>query len=94
VHAVLAILLMMVMAYCQNLSFTLSSRSRNRNHKGYHVFASVLSNGVWFMTMKYLVIDQGMTWTLMIPYTIATVAGSVTGQVVSERIERWLGVDK
>jgi len=88
----LAILIMMVMAYCQNLSFTLSSRSRNRDHFRYHVVASLFSNGVWFMTMKYLVITQHMSWGLFVPYAAATTAGSVTGQAVAMRIERWLGV--
>lgn len=86
-----AIVLMMLMAYAQNLSFTLVSRARNRSSKAYHIVAAVLSNFTWFITAKYLIVTQGMTWMLMVPYTVATVAGSVTGQTVSMRIEKWLG---
>lgn len=86
-----AIILMMIMAYAQNLSFTLVSRARNRSSKTYHLVAAVLSNFTWFVTAKFLIVTQGMTWTLMIPYTVATVAGSITGQTVSMKIEKWLG---
>jgi len=86
-----AIVIMMVMAFFQNVSFTIVSRSRNRNHMMYHLVAAVFSNGVWFMTMKYLVITQNMSWVLFIPYTIGTVSGSLFGQAISIRIEKWLG---
>lgn len=86
-----AIIVMMIMAYCQNLSFTLVSRARNRSSKAYHLVAAVLSNFTWFVTAKYLIVTQGMTWTLMVPYTVATVAGSLTGQTVSMKIEKLLG---
>lgn len=86
-----AIVLMMIMAYAQNLSFTLVSRSRNRSSFKYHIAASVLSNFTWFITAKYLIVTHGMTWTLMLPYTVATVAGSVTGQKVSMWIEKKIG---
>lgn len=86
-----AILIMMVMAYAQNLSFTLVSRARNRSSKTYHLIAAVLSNFTWFITAKYLIVTQGMTWMLMVPYTVATVAGSLTGQTVSMKIEKLIG---
>jgi hypothetical protein len=81
------------MAFCQNVSFSIVSRSRNRNHMGYHLVAAIFSNGVWFATMKYLLITNQMTWMLMIPYTIGTVSGSLTGQAISMRIEKLIGAD-
>jgi hypothetical protein len=82
---------MMLMAFAQNVSFSIVSRSRNRNNIPYHLIAAVFSNGVWFMTMKYLVVTQQMGWGLFVPYTIGTVAGSVTGQRISMVIEKMIG---
>ena len=87
---ILGALWLMAIAYGQNISFSLVSRARNRNHMGYHAAASVLSNGVWFATFHYLVVNE-MSWILFIPYCIGTVAGSLTGSKLSMRIEAWLG---
>lgn len=89
--SIAAIILMMVMAYVQNISFSIVSRSRNRNNMTYHLLAAVGSNVAWFVTMKYLIVAQQMTWLLMIPYTIGTVSGSVTGQWISMKIEKMIG---
>jgi len=86
------ILVMMAMAYAQNVSFSIVSRSRNRNSKMYHFIAAIASNGVWFLTMKYLIVTKDMSWALFVPYTIGTVLGSVTGQDISMRIEKKLGI--
>ena len=86
------IIIMMVLAFCQNTSFSIVSRSRNRNSKTYHLIAAIFSNGVWFATMKYLIVTKDMTWMLFIPYTIGTVSGSVTGQAISMWIERKLNL--
>ncbi len=87
-----AVLIMMVMAFAQNVSFSIVSRSRNRDSKLYHFIAAIFSNGVWFMTMKYLIVTQNMTWLLFVPYTIGTVGGSVTGQAISMWIEKKLRI--
>jgi len=87
-----SVLVMMVMAFAQNVSFSIVSRSRNRDSKLYHFIAAIFSNGVWFMTMKYLIVTQSMTWLLFIPYTIGTVSGSVTGQAISMWIEKKLRI--
>lgn len=80
----------LVLAFAQNVSFSIVSRSRNRNNFTYHVLASVMSNGVWFLTMRELVISD-LSLALAVPYVIGTVVGSVVGVKVSMRIERWLG---
>ena len=88
----IAVLIMMIMAFAQNVSFSIVSRSRNRYSKLYHFIAAIFSNGVWFMTMKYLIVTQNMTWLLFVPYTIGTVSGSVTGQAISMWIEKKLRI--
>jgi len=39
----------------QNASFTLVSRARNSNSLGYHAWAAVLSNGIWFGSQFILI---------------------------------------
>jgi hypothetical protein len=86
----IAIVSMMALAFAQNISFTLVSRSRNRDNITYHIIASILSNGVWFATFRHLV-THNMSWALFVPYTVATVSGSVTGQKISMWIEKKIG---
>lgn len=81
-----------LLAFFQNVSFSVVSRSRNRNNLTYHLFAAVASNGVWFLTFRQLV-KADMDLMLFIPYTIGTVAGSLCGVKISMIIERWLGAD-
>jgi len=81
-------LMMMILAFLQNVSFSIVSRSRNRSSKLFHFIAAIASNGVWFVTMKYLIVTRDMTWTLFIPYTFGTVIGSSTGQTISMWIEK------
>lgn len=80
---------LMGLAYAQSISFSVVSRSRNRNNITYHIIASVFSNGVWFLTFRELVLSD-MNLVLFVPYTIGTVAGSVTGVKVSQWIEKKL----
>jgi hypothetical protein len=79
-----------LLAFAQNISFSLVSRSRNRDNLNYHIFASILSNGVWFLTFRSLILNQ-MDLKLFIPYTIGTVTGSCFGVKISMAIERLLG---
>lgn len=85
-------LILLFLAFVQNIAFSLVSRSRNRSNMTYHVFASIASNGVWFLTFRSLV-TQNMSFVLLIPYTIGTVCGSVFGVRISMRIEKWLGAE-
>lgn len=83
---------MMALAFAQNTSFSIVSRSRNRNDMRYHLIAAVASNGIWFLTFRELVTHE-MSFTLFIPYTIGTVAGSIFGVKISQHIEKWLGAE-
>lgn len=56
----------------------------------YHLFAATASNVVWFLTFRELVRHE-MDWFLLIPYTIGTVSGSISGVRISMMIEKWLG---
>jgi hypothetical protein len=82
-------LLILVLAFIQNVSFSVVSRSRNRDNVTYHLIAAVFSNTIWFMTMRQLV-QADMTFLLFIPYTVGTVSGSLSGVKVSMLIEKWL----
>lgn len=83
-------LLVLVMAFAQNIAFTMTSRSRNRDHMGYHASCAVASNGIWFLTMRELVVADLSLW-LLIPYVVGTVAGSVSGAEISMKIEKLIG---
>lgn len=82
-----SLLSILLLAFAQNVSFTLVSRSRNRSNFKYHMIASVFSNGIWFLTFRQLILAE-MTWVLFLPYTVGTVAGSLTGAKVSMWIEK------
>ncbi len=84
------ILLLIVLAYIQNISFSIVSRARNRDNQAYHMVAAVFSNLVWFATFRILVVAD-MDWVLFIPYGIGTVAGSLTGAKLSMWIEKKIG---
>jgi hypothetical protein len=83
------IITLLVLSFIQSVSFSLVSRSRNRNNIPYHIIASVFSNGVWFLTFKVLVVNN-MDIVLFIPYCIGTVTGSVLGVKISMYIEKIL----
>lgn len=79
-----------LLAFAQNISFSLVSRSRNRDHKTYHVVSSILANGVWFLTMRELVLSE-ITINLFVPYVLGAVVGSVFGMSIAMKIESIIG---
>ena len=87
---ILALLKILVLAFVQNISFTIVSRSRNRGNKKYHMIAALFSNSIWFLTFREL-IKGDMNLVLFVPYVIGTIAGSTWGMTISMRIEKWLG---
>lgn len=86
----MSILAVLLLAFIQNVSFTMVSRSRNRDNMTYHAICSVFSNGIWFLTMHQLVAADLSYW-LIAPYIVGTVAGSLSGAKVSMRIEKIIG---
>lgn len=83
-------LYIMTLAFLQNVSFSIVSRSRNRDNYTYHLIAAVFSNGVWFLTFRQLILSE-MSFLLFIPYTIGTVTGSLLGVRISMWIEQKIG---
>ena len=83
-------LTILLLAFAQNISFTMVSRSRNRDNMTYHAICSVFSNGIWFLTMRELVVMDLSYWLLM-PYVVGTVSGSLFGASVSMKIEKLIG---
>ncbi len=71
------ILIMFGLVVLQNASFTLVSRARNSSSILYHTLASVLSNGIWLLVIRQVVINLD-NWILMITYLIAAVIGSIS----------------
>ena len=86
----LGALKLMSLAFVQNITFSLVSRSRNRDNMKYHIIASALSNTVWFLTFRELIMAD-MNLYLLPFYAIGTIAGSVFGVKISMKIESWLG---
>lgn len=80
-------IMILFLAFVQNISFTMVSRSRNRDNMKYHAICSVFSNGIWFLTMKLLVVAD-LNLLLIIPYIIGTVSGSIFGATASMKIEK------
>ncbi len=83
-------LTILALAFIQNVAFSMVSRSRNRDNMTYHAVCSVFSNGIFYVTLHYLVVAD-LTFWLAIPYIIGTVSGSIFGAKVSMRIEKLIG---
>ena len=86
----LSVLKIFFLAIIQNVSFSVVSRSRNRDNKKYHIIASLFSNSIWFLTFRELILGD-MNFLLFIPYVIGTVVGSVYGMSISMYIEKKIG---
>lgn len=70
------ILLMIGLTILQNASFTLVSRARNSSSIMYHTVASVLSNGIWLLVIRQVVMNFNV-WYLMVAYLVGAVTGSI-----------------
>jgi len=89
-ETLVAMLTILGLAFVQNVSFSIVSRSRNRNYMKYHLIAAFFSNTIWFLTFRQL-IKGDMNFILFIPYCIGTMFRSVFGVKISMFIERLLG---
>ncbi len=83
-------LIILALAFVQNISFSIVSRSRNRDNVKYHLIAATFSNTIWFLTFRELV-KADMNFILFLPYVLGTVIGSCFGVKISMRIEKFLG---
>jgi hypothetical protein len=82
----LALFALGVIAFVQNMAFTWVSRSRNSGDPTYHRYASICSNGIWFITQILVwqhvweITKSGDWWRLALVggvYVLATTEGSV-----------------
>ena len=60
----------------QNASFTLVSRARNSKSLTYHIIAATLSNGLWLLVIRQVVVNLNSV-SMNITYLIGAVVGSV-----------------
>lgn len=87
-----AMLTILLLAFVQNISFSIVSRSRNRNNMKYHLIAAAFSNTIWFLTFQAL-IKGDMNFILFMPYCVGTMCGSLCGVRISMFIEKFLGAE-
>jgi hypothetical protein len=84
------VLILLGLSFIQTMSFTLISRARQRKDKQYHAWASVCSNGVWYLTMQQLVLGKIMPYQAA-PYVVGNVSGSLIGQGTALKVEKMMG---
>ncbi len=82
----LAQVLVLGAALLQTSAFTIVSRARQRNHEQYLEWASVFSNGIWFITLNILVVNSLASY-LWIPFLVGSGIGSLWGQAFAMRLE-------
>lgn len=79
---IIQILKMLGLVILQNASFTLVSRARNSSSILYHTIASVLSNGIWLLVIRQVVLNLN-NWVLMVAYLVGAVIGSISMHYVA-----------
>ena len=66
----------------QNASFTLVGRARNSNSLIFHGIASLISNGIWVIVIRQVVLNFDNT-QMMIAYGVGGVSGGVLMHYIS-----------
>lgn len=87
----MTLLLVMSLAYVQNTTYSLQSRSANRNSNAYHLVAAVAANFAFFWSLRLLVRND-LPIVLLAPYVFATILGTLHGNSISIKIESTLGL--
>ena len=88
--AVIEPLTILSLAFLQNVSFSMVSRARNRDSTSYHLITSIISNTIWFLCFRELVLGE-FGIALIVPYIIGTCIGSIYGTKLSMKIEKLIG---
>lgn len=81
-----------LLGFIQNIAFTFVSRGRNSGSLGYHLGASIFSNGI-YAALLFVSIDQvtqakSMPMLFLAVYTLATMSGSIFAHWLALRIEK------
>lgn len=90
-----SVALVMLLGLVQNGIYALNTRLANRNHPGWPVVTGLVGGVVFIVHWTYLVgyAPGGvMPLMLLVPYIVATVAGSNFGALVSMLFERMKGI--
>ena len=77
------------LAFVQNITYSLQSRSATRNSNLYHMIAAVTSSLVFFATRQFL-ITKSLPFMFMPAYVFGTVFGSMHGKKLSQKIEKFI----
>ncbi len=85
------ILALMGLAYLSNVTYSGVSRSAVRNSALYHACTLFLSNIVFYSVLYRLKLGN-LSVELFVPYTVATVFGSISGAKISAKIEAYFGI--
>lgn len=89
--------IVLLLGFVQASIYALNTRLANRNHPGWPTLTGILGGIVfvvhWTYLMGYTKAGGLMPLTLLVPYTIATVAGSNLGALVSMFYEKVLGLN-
>lgn len=89
-HPIADALLVFGVVFAQNLAFSLSVRSSNRDRFCYVVSASLLTNSLWFVSLGFLIAKPASV-ALFFSYVSGAVFGNFIGVCLAIRIERRLG---
>lgn len=84
-------LTLFILAYAQNVAFSMTSRSRNRDNMWYHAICSCMGNAIFFLTFRELVVADLALWMLPV-YVAGNVFGSITGAKMSMKIEKMFNI--
>ncbi|MBI4118557.1 MAG: hypothetical protein HY455_03420 [Parcubacteria group bacterium] len=88
------VLIVMSLGLVQNGVYAINTRLANRDHPGWPVVTGLIGSVVfvihWAFLISYTTVGGVMPLILLVPYTIATVAGSNFGALLSMGIERAL----
>lgn len=80
------------LGFVQNIAFTFVSRGRNSGSLGYHLLASIFSNGIYaallFTSIDMISQAKSNPGPFLIVYTLATMSGSIFAHWLALRIEK------
>jgi len=83
------------LGFVQNIAFTFVSRGRNSGSLGYHLVASVFSNGIYaallFLSIDMIAQMKASPVAFLTVYTLCTMSGSIFAHWMAMRVERGKG---
>lgn len=81
-----------LLGFVQNVAFTFVSRGRNSGSLGYHLLASIFSNGIYaallFISIDLISQAKANPLPFLIVYTLTTMSGSIFAHWLAMRVEK------